>query len=340
VASVGPARRLEFHPVTPERLPELERFSRQHGKFRYCSCMRWRMTSAEYQRSTKESRVAALEGLVHQGTPVGVLAYMDGEPVGWCSIAPRETYGALERFRALPRLDDAPVWAVVCFFVDRHLRRSGVTLGLLSAAVEYARSQGAEVIEGYPVEPGPRLYTYMGSPATFREAGFEDALLLVKSGWSCAMRPAYRPRPAGSDAVRATVIAPNGPPPHPRYHGQGARRRSQGRGPMTRRDRPRSRERLATITKEPAMQMPAGPYGQSCGMPLSMDANGGGNNADGSVSTEYCGHCWAGGKFAQPDLTLATMRSRVDGMLRENSVPDPMREQALAGLAQLKRWQG
>ncbi len=164
----------EYHPVIPERLPDLACFSERHGKFRYCSCMRWRMKSTDYQRSTKGSRIAALDDLVRRGVPVGVLAYLDGEPVGWCSIAPRESYAALERFRALPRLDEAPVWSVVCFFVDRSVRRQGVTLGLLQAAVEYARSQGAEVIEGYPVEPGPRLYTYMGSPATFRRAGFHD----------------------------------------------------------------------------------------------------------------------------------------------------------------------
>jgi GNAT superfamily N-acetyltransferase len=165
---------LEYYPVTRERAADLARFSEQHGKFRYCSCMRWRLTSVEFQRSTKESRVAALERLVDQGTPVGVLAYQDGEPVGWCSIAPRDTYGALERFRALPRLDDVPVWSVVCFFVDRRVRREGVTLGLLQAAVAYARSKGAAVVEGYPVEPGPRLYTYMGSPSTFQRAGFRD----------------------------------------------------------------------------------------------------------------------------------------------------------------------
>jgi GNAT superfamily N-acetyltransferase len=165
---------IEFHPVTAERLADLARFSVAHGKFRYCSCMRWRMTSGEYQRSTKEQRIAALDDRVREGIPVGVLAYMDGEPVGWCSVAPRETYGALERFRALPRVDDAPVWSVVCFFVDWRVRRQGVTLGLLRAAVAYAVSQGARIVEGYPVEPDARLYVYMGSPATFREAGFRD----------------------------------------------------------------------------------------------------------------------------------------------------------------------
>ena len=165
---------VEYHPVTPERLPDLGRFSQRHGKFRYCSCMRWRLASAEYRRSTKESRVAALDGLVRDGVPVGVLAYSDGEPVGWCSVAPRETYAALEHYRALPRLDGVPVWSVVCFYVDARVRRQGATLGLLRAAVEYAKSQGAAVVEGYPVEPGARLYTYMGTPSVFRAAGFHD----------------------------------------------------------------------------------------------------------------------------------------------------------------------
>jgi GNAT superfamily N-acetyltransferase len=165
---------LEFHPVTRERLPDLARFSEQHGKFRYCSCMRWRLTSGEFKNSTKESRVAQLEDLVRNGTPVGVLAYLNGQPVGWCSVAPRDSYRALERYRALARLDESPVWSVVCFFVDRRIRNQGLTVGLLRSAVEYARSQGATIIEGYPVEPGSALYTYMGSPETFRRVGFAD----------------------------------------------------------------------------------------------------------------------------------------------------------------------
>ena len=170
----GPAGPLHFQPVTRGRLPDLARFASRHGKFGYCSCMRWRMTSTDYHESTKEDRSTALAALVTQGKPVGVMAYRGHEPVGWCSIAPRETYEGLERYRALPRLDERRVWSVVCFFVDRHERRQGVTLGLLKAAVAYARSRGARTIEAYPVQPASRLYTYMGSPSTFRKAGFQD----------------------------------------------------------------------------------------------------------------------------------------------------------------------
>jgi GNAT superfamily N-acetyltransferase len=132
------------------------------------------MRSTDFGQSAKASRVAALERLVRNGEPTGVLAYLDGTPVGWCSVAPRESYQGLERYRALARIDDQPVWAVVCFFVDRRFRRRGLTLALLKAAAAYAHSAGAKIVEGYPVSPGARLYTYMGSPSTFRSAGFRD----------------------------------------------------------------------------------------------------------------------------------------------------------------------
>ena len=121
-----------------------------------------------------QERIAGLAKLVCDGVPIGVLGYADDEAVAWCSIAPRDRYEALIRSRTLPPIDEKPVWSVVCFFVDRHFRRQGVMLGLLNAAVDYARSMGAPVVEGYPVDPGSTSYTYMGSPGTFRRAGFRD----------------------------------------------------------------------------------------------------------------------------------------------------------------------
>jgi GNAT superfamily N-acetyltransferase len=180
-----------FRPVTRENLADLVAFSESHGKFRYCSCMRWRLRSTDFAGCTAEDRARRLEDLVKTGTPVGVLAYVAGpreagtsappqgaaargRPVGWCSVAPRETYAGLERYKALARVDDASVWSVTCFFVDRNHRRQALTLGLLRAAVEFAAASGARVVEGYPVEPGTRLYTYMGAPSTFQRAGFKD----------------------------------------------------------------------------------------------------------------------------------------------------------------------
>jgi len=121
------------------------------------------MSSSEYRKSGREGRATALEQLVREGIPVGLLAYSDNHPVAWCSVAPRCTYTALERYRALPRIDEKPVWSVVCFFVNRQYRRQGLQLFLLKAAIQYARSEGAQVLEGYPEPADSRSYTYMGS---------------------------------------------------------------------------------------------------------------------------------------------------------------------------------
>ena len=153
----------------------MQRFSAEHGKFGYCSCMRWRMTSSEFRRSSKKTRAAALSTRVLECEATGILAYDSDQPIGWCSIAPRQAYAALGRSRTLPPIDDKPVWSVVCFFVDSRYRRQGLTFALLEAAVEYAASEGALIVEGYPVEPDATSYTYMGSPNTFLRAGFKDA---------------------------------------------------------------------------------------------------------------------------------------------------------------------
>ena len=83
---------------------------------------------------------------------------------------------------------------------------------------------------------------------------------------------------------------------------------------------------------------PEGPFCQSCGMPLSMDQQGGGTEADGTKSTEYCSHCYQNGAFTLPDLTVAQMQERVRGKLTEMSVPPPVIEGATAGIPSLRRW--
>ena len=167
------ASQFEFQPLTPDRWPDLVKLFEHHGNPGYCWCMTWRATSAEYQRLDTTGRKRALHARIKTHTPLGILAYQDKEPIGWCSIAPRETYARLEKSTTLQRVDNQPVWSVVCFFVKRECRGQGLALHLLRAAVKYAASQGARLVEGYPVEPG-QSYQFMGSPAIFKAAGFRE----------------------------------------------------------------------------------------------------------------------------------------------------------------------
>jgi len=123
----------------------------------------------------------ALKSLVDSGKVPGILAYSEGQPIGWCAVAPREAFPRLERSKILSRVDDKSVWSVVCFFVVKPFRGKGVSVRLLRAAVDYVRGQGGKIIEGYPVEPKkkwrpPDPFVYTGLASAFRKAGFLEII--------------------------------------------------------------------------------------------------------------------------------------------------------------------
>ncbi len=171
-----PLTHLEIHPVTPDRWRDLEKLFGARGACGGCWCMWWRLRRSEFDQKKGSGTKRALKKLIATGQVPGLLAHAEGEPVGWCSVAPRHDFSALERSRILKPVDDQPVWSVVCFFVARPFRRKGVTYQLLTAAVEYAREQGAKIIEGYPVEPKtgsvPDVFVFTGLASAFRKAGF------------------------------------------------------------------------------------------------------------------------------------------------------------------------
>lgn len=86
------------------------------------------------------------------------------------------------------------------------------------------------------------------------------------------------------------------------------------------------------------MFKPKGPFCQSCGMPLSKDAEGGGSEADGSRSAEYCSHCYRGGQFVQPELTVDEMVELVRSKLKEMHMPGFLAKSITKDIPALKRW--
>jgi len=139
--------------------------------------MWWRLNRVEWNRGKGEGNRKALRKLVHSGAEAGVLAYADGEPVGWCAIAPREQYPRLGRSRILKPVDDQPVWSVTCFFIARGFRHQGLSTKLLKAAVDFARARGAKIVEGYPHDSKKAtadVFVYTGLVSAFRKAGFKE----------------------------------------------------------------------------------------------------------------------------------------------------------------------
>lgn len=140
--------------------------------------MWWRLTGSEFERQKGEGNQQAMEDIVESGDVPGILAYAGGEPVGWCSVAPRDRFGRLNRSPILKPVDETPVWSVVCFFIHKDYRGQGLSGALLQAAIEYARQQGGTVVEGYPVVPKkeevPTIFAFTGFVSTFEQAGFVE----------------------------------------------------------------------------------------------------------------------------------------------------------------------
>jgi GNAT superfamily N-acetyltransferase len=169
---------LKFPLLTPERWADLEKLFGKHGACGGCWCMWWKLSRSEFMKNKGEENRKALKRIVDSGQVPGILAYANGEPVGWCSVAPRESFSALERSRVLRRVDDKPVWSIVCFYVAKQCRHKGLTVALSRAAINYVSERGGKMVEGYPVEPKtgrtPDPFAYTGLVSSFRKAGFVE----------------------------------------------------------------------------------------------------------------------------------------------------------------------
>jgi GNAT superfamily N-acetyltransferase len=170
--------KLSFQPLTPNRWPDLERLFGERGACGGCWCMWWRLTRARFNEQKGRKNKAAFKNIVASNQRPGVLGYVNGEPVGWCAVAPRESYQVLERSRVLGRVDDQPVWSVTCLFVAKPYRQAGLSRELLRAAAAHATNCDATVVEGYPVDPRkasmPDAFAWTGLASTFRRAGFKE----------------------------------------------------------------------------------------------------------------------------------------------------------------------
>ncbi len=168
---------LVFQPLTLENWKDIEKLFGEDSICRSCWCMWWRQSSSEWQKRRGIDRKESLKTIVSQGKIPGILVYSDEQPIGWCSVSPREEFHKLERSRTLKRIDSQPVWSVVCFFVAKPFRGKGISTKLLEAAVSHARKQGAKVIEGYPsrsMEKQQDTVVYTGLASMFLKVGFVD----------------------------------------------------------------------------------------------------------------------------------------------------------------------
>jgi GNAT superfamily N-acetyltransferase len=158
------------------------------GQTSRCFCQRFKLqpreSFASYPAEDRAHRLREQADCGHpeSGATSGLVAYLDGEPVGWCAVEPRTTYGGLLRFgrvawadRAEDKSDDG-VWAVTCFVTRAGFRKRGVSRALARAAVDFARERGARALEGYPITTKNVILEelHVGTEGVFAAAGFTE----------------------------------------------------------------------------------------------------------------------------------------------------------------------
>lgn len=175
---------LEIRELTPELWPELERLFGPNGACGGCWCMWWRLRGREeWNRARGEPNRRRFRALIKAGKVHGLLAFADGEPVGWCNFEIKSELDRLARSPSLKTDDDGEVWSIPCFFVKAGWRQKGIAERLLKEAVKAIRRRGGKIAEGYPTAPktakgGPISsvnFAWTGFPGMFDRSGFKAA---------------------------------------------------------------------------------------------------------------------------------------------------------------------
>jgi ribosomal protein S18 acetylase RimI-like enzyme len=171
-------------PLTPERWADLEKvFGGGRGDCGRCWCMYWRLPRRDFEASLGSRTRQLFRARVEAGPPPGLLAYRDGDPVGWVQVGPRADVPQWNGARRLTAptadapADDPRVWGISCFVTRSGCRRQGIATALLAAAIVRARESGARALDACPVDADgkrPAAALYHGVASTFREAGFRE----------------------------------------------------------------------------------------------------------------------------------------------------------------------
>ncbi len=179
---------ITVRPANEASWGDLQTVFGTRGPASRCQCQRYKLRPheafAKFPREERADRLRAetCVGDADAAGTTGLLAFLDGEPVGWCAVQPRSEYGGLVRNSRVPwdgrsedRADDR-VWAVTCFVTRAGFRKRGVSQALAHAAVEHARRHGARAVEGYPLTTTAVISEelHVGLEKVFLDAGFAE----------------------------------------------------------------------------------------------------------------------------------------------------------------------
>ncbi len=169
---------ITIQPVSETLFDDVQTVLGPKGQPARCQCQRYRMGWTALNSDNLEGRRELLRDQLIEGH--GLVAHLDGEPVGWCAVAPRCDFTYLRQPTWKGRnedRDDASIWAVTCFVTRAGFRHQGVSRALVDGTIDLARDHGARAVEAYPMQPAPGKDViwgemHVGALSAFLAAGF------------------------------------------------------------------------------------------------------------------------------------------------------------------------
>jgi GNAT superfamily N-acetyltransferase len=170
------AGKLSFASLSSANWKEFETLMGEKGGCGNCWCMYFRLPFKDFQANKPDGNKKLMKQLVNKGMPLGLIASINNEPVGWIALAPREDYMRMENSRSFKRIDDKPVWSITCFFIKKGFRHVGLSSELIKGAVDFAKKKKIKTLEAYPAIPYaekvPHHFLWVGVLSTFIKNGF------------------------------------------------------------------------------------------------------------------------------------------------------------------------
>jgi GNAT superfamily N-acetyltransferase len=216
-------RTLAIHPLTPDRWNDFVELFETDSICRMCWCIHHRVPADIRKGTSGDQRKVMMRKIIKAGPPPGLLAYCDGQAVGWLALAPRpetpdwNTGRKASAAFATEDADDQKTWAASCFFIRRGYRGQGATTQLLDAGIAWAKKNGARQIDACPMahdDQRSAVGLFVGPKRVFDRAGFTTLIErkpgrpLMRKELKATKKPAPRKKaPAKKSAPKSKARA-------------------------------------------------------------------------------------------------------------------------------------
>ena len=176
---------MSYLPLNVSNWGDFETVMGKNGAFCGCWCAYDRMRRSIFSKTDSETHKSVTREYVNSGKPVGIIAYQNRNPIGWCSVGPVDEFPGIVYSREFKPENPEGKWCITCLFIRKGWRQRGIASYLITSALDVAHKAGAKSVEAYPVEGGKSRgdpFIYRGIVSTYLKLGFVPVRVRSRTG--------------------------------------------------------------------------------------------------------------------------------------------------------------